>query len=147
MRHQPTISPGWMPLTTPAAPSGGRLRRQYIVASLVLLAGFFLGLTRTRNGLIAIALAFAVIGLLGNRRAQGSLAKALVEYAAVAGLVLAFMSAAPTAPKVNVAVEQRPPAKVKAAEGDLEKARQGVVNLWEQIASGFPEPPKPKGDR
>jgi hypothetical protein len=149
MRHQPTLGPGWGPLSTPAEePAGGRLRRQYLIASLVLAAGFLLGLTRTRNGLIAIGLAFAVIGLLGNHRTRGSLGKALVEYAAVAGLVLAFTSAAPTAPQVNVAVQQQP-VKGEAAEGGLEVVRRQVTELLQRARDGAAAADKltPKGDR
>jgi hypothetical protein len=142
--RQPSLGPSWTPLTHPPAQPRlwPRIRRQLLLVSALFTVALFTGLLRTSRGLLVVALAWVVLGLLGNHRAAGSrqITRAVVEYAAVAGLVAALMSAGAT-PPVKVTADPKP-LEVDATQSPyLDQVRQGVVNLWSQIAQGFPEPP------
>jgi hypothetical protein len=149
-------SPGWPP-HAPAATRRGRawdrVRHQLLIGLGLFTAAFLLGLSRSPRGWLLIGLAWVVLDRLGAHRAQGRTVPAVLEYAVVAALTVALVGAAPTAPKVNVAVDQRPPAKAKveAAQGGLglDGLRQSVSDLYEQLAKGFPPDPEPapKGGR
>jgi hypothetical protein len=118
-----------------------RVRHQLIILGALFSGALLLGILRNRAGLLAVALAWVVIGFIANRGWRVA-----IEYAAVAGLVLALGAAGAAAPNVRAAAD-RPAPKAEAAKGDLEQARQGVIDLWAQIAQGFPGPsptPEPK---
>lgn len=148
-------SPGWPPYAPPATRRGrawDRVRHQLLIGLALFAAAFMLGLSRSPRGWLAIGLAWVLLDRLSAHRAQGRTVRAVVEYVLVAALTFALVGAAPTAPKVNIAVDQRPPAKAKveAAQGGLNDLRQRVSDLYQQLAQGFPpdaEPTPKKGGR
>jgi hypothetical protein len=112
--------PGWgMPF--PAAPLQprvrDRVRRQLVIGLAVGTLGFFLGLTRSGRGWLAIGLAWLLLGLLGAHRANGTrwLARMVAEYALVALLAVLVAGAFGVHPQ-----PARPAGKAKAdAAGEL----------------------------
>ena len=145
MRHaQPPALPGWSPMTTPPR-NGGRFpraKRQAIIVGGLTLVALFTGILATPKGWLAVGLAWAVVGLVGNHRAQGHTLRTLVEYAAVAALAVIVVTAGATPPATTKQVRERAP-KVEAAQGgQLQELREGVASLFEQIAKGSPAPEK-----
>lgn len=79
------------PQPMPRKPSAWpQVRRRLVLPLLLLTVGLFTGLLRTKAGLIALVLAWVVIGLLANARAGGHTFRALFEYVAVFGLAMAL---------------------------------------------------------
>lgn len=143
MRHQPPVlGGGWGPMT---APPRTPFRRHLIVPVVLLTIGLLTGLLRTRQGIVATVLMYSLYCLYRASRNKGE----TLLVAVGAGLLVAMLGQAGVAPPtINTTVDRKAPAeRVEAAKGDLDKARQGAVNLWAQIASGFPGPtnkPQPK---
>ena len=142
MRHaQPPALPGWSPLSTPPR-NGGRLKRQAIIVGGLTLVALFTGILATPRGWLAVGLSWAVVGLIGNHRAQGHTLRTLVEYGAVAALAVIVVTAGAAPPATTKQVRERVP-KVEAAQsGQLAELREGVANLWADLAQGFPGPTK-----
>jgi hypothetical protein len=128
-RLQP-FQPGWGPpmLGSPPAPRRNR-RSAAIVGAFLLIVCWLAGLTSSPVGLLTIGLVFAVIYLLASHRRDGTLGRALVEYALVALAAALFMAHAGVTPKVSVPA---PP-----TSQSLEQSRQSILDGWEGIATGF----------
>jgi hypothetical protein len=141
---------GWPPHQPPSFRTrprlgGGvwaRIRHQLAIGLALFTAALLFGLLRSPRGLLAVGLAWALVGLLSAHRANGRGLRAVLEYGLVALLVLlvANVGTTPEPPAVP-----RPPVKVEATQADqLKQARGAVADLWQRAASGFSrfnEPP------
>jgi hypothetical protein len=141
-RHSPTLGAGW----APPPRVWPKIRRQLVIVGGLTLIALFTGILASPRGGLAVLLAWALTNLFLG--ASGRFRKGL-EWAAVAALAVIVATAG--APKVN-APQLKAPVTVDAAQTDqLQQIREGVVNLYEEIARGFPgpdQPAKPKeGDR
>jgi O-antigen ligase len=144
----PPPYPGWGPISAPTHPRPSRKREllhQLVVPAVLFTIALFKGLLLTKGGLLAFALAVTLWFVLQNRPDRG---RTVLEWVAVGLLLVLLSNAGMAAPNVKTVADRKAPAeRVDAAKGDLDRARQGVINLWEQIAQGFPGPsptPEPK---
>jgi hypothetical protein len=139
----------------PAAPrrrmGRPRWRLLALTALCVVVVGWLAGLTATTRGLVAIALAVVLVGLLAVHYASGGarwLARALAEYTTVA--VLAALVAAsigghqPTAP-ARPTSRPKPPAAAQAGpacpDPSIAHARQWLACVWHRAMDPPPTPP------
>ena len=148
-RYAPSPMPGWGPISPPTHPQPrSGVRRQLIVPGLLFTAALFSGLLRTRLGMFAFALSVVLWFVLQNHPNR---ARTLAEWAAVAILVVVVSGAGVTTPKAKITADRRAPVERvhRKAKGDLDRVREGALNLWDQIAQGFPNPnpPERKGHR
>jgi len=126
----------WPGQPTPPQPARlrGRVGHQLVIGLALLTVGLLSGLTRSGRGLLAIGVAWVVLGLLATHRAAGlrQAVRACTEYAMVAALVLLVVGAAPAPAE---APPRRPPAaKAKPAQGDpLEAARARLADIRERL--------------
>jgi hypothetical protein len=120
---------GWPPMGGQLGPPRRNRRSAAIVGTFILIVCWLFGLTSSLAGLLAIGLVFAVVYLLASHRRDGSLGRALVEYAVVALAAALFMAHAGVTPKVSVPA---PP-----TSQSLEQGRQNILDGWEGIATGF----------
>jgi hypothetical protein len=125
MRHPSAMPP--IPWGQPSPKRADGLAR---ILAILLTVGFFAAVF-FRAGILAFGLAVILGLLLKNRVHRG---RTLVEWAAAGLLVLLLTSGTP-APKVDLPTD---PAEVETAQatGQLAELREGVVNLYEQIAQG-----------
>jgi hypothetical protein len=125
-----------------------KVRRQLLIVGALFTAALFSGVLRSGRGWLAIALAWALVGILGNHRAQRRAGRVVVEWVAVAMLAVIIVNAAPSQVR---APTLKAPVKVEAAQTDqLEVIRRQVTELWQRAATGFGQattPPTKKGDR
>lgn|GEM_PF-2701620 len=141
MQH-PTY--GWpsQPLAPPRSRSGppGGMRHQLVIGLVLLTLGFLFGLTTSSRGLLAIGLAWVVVGFLARRRADGwrEWVKGLVEYATVAALMFALFTAAP-APPAKAPARKHPPAAERTQADPWAEFRKKAEQLWTRAAAGAPE--------
>jgi hypothetical protein len=119
----------------------GRLRHQLIIGGALLTLGLLAGLTRTSRGLLAIGLAWVVVGLLAGHRADGRREwfKAVIEYAVVAALAVALLTAAPAPPQAKAPGRERPPAAERAQADPWAELRTKASKWWAKVAAGAPE--------
>jgi hypothetical protein len=140
MRHAPpTLGAGWGPMAAPPATSRlwPKIRRQIIIIGGLTLVALFTGILASPRGTLAVMLAWALVNLLASSHQRF---RTLLQWVAVGALAVIVATAVTTSPKVQ-APPLRPPARVDAAQADqLAQLREGVVNLYEQIAKGFPSP-------
>jgi hypothetical protein len=137
-------------MAAPAPRVWPKIRRQAIIGGGLTLVALFTGILASPRGGLAVLLAWALANLFLG--ASGRFRKGL-EWAAVAALavIVATATAGATGPKIT-APQLKAPVTVDAAQTDqLDQIRQGVINLFEQIAQGFPGPDQPaqpkEGDR
>ena len=139
-----------LPLASSRLSGGtGRVKHQLVIGGALLTLGLLAGLTRTSRGLLAIGLAWVVVGLLSGRRADGRREwfKAVLEYACVAALAVCVLTAAP-APPAKAPARRRPSAAERAQTDPWAELRTKAEKFWAKVAAGAPEvkfsdPPKP----
>jgi hypothetical protein len=142
MRNQPRLGAGWMPMPPPASPRhrlGPRLRRELLIWGVLFTVALLTGVLRSPRGWLAIVIARALVGLLGNYRSDGwrHVGRALTSWAAVAALAVIVGGVSPGPPQVK-APPLKAPVKVEATQTDrLEVIRHQVIELWGRAATGF----------
>jgi hypothetical protein len=111
-----------------------KVRRQLLIIGALFTIALLSGVLRTDRGWLAIGLGWALVGLLGNARAQRRGGRTVVEWVAVAALAVIFATATPT--QINAPLNA--PVKVEASQVDqLEVIREAAAGIWERAATGW----------
>jgi hypothetical protein len=124
-----------------------KVRRQLLIVGALFTVALLSGVLRTDRGWLAIGLGWALVGLLGNARAQRRGGRTVVEWVAVAALAVIVATAAPT----QIRAPLKAPVKVDASQVDqLEVIRRQAAEIWARAAAGFSRattPPTKQGGR